>query len=413
MASDIRRGMLLHLLPADPKFVSSIVEVFKNTSFENRFFVVGDSGKVKAARFLEDLIFLEPGASIDSESLNQAVGVICYSLRLDRNEIAMTIPHTIPLGWMLFGCEYHNVFPELRRRLYFSRTKKIAFASSSWKNRLRLLIDRLPRVLNVSLAALDNLIGSQISGRASALHSNRRMMRRAKLIGFPIKEEFDLVVSTFQLSAEFSPFCCAYLTDSEVLGKGSTCVDERNTKPSILLGNSSVASNNHAEIIDFLSHHCGRFERCVVPLSYGNRDYAKKVQQLGSEKLGKQFEPLTDFLPLKEYESKVANCKIAILNHRRQQGLGTAMLLLWQGAKLFLSQDSTVFDYFKRIGVSVFSIEHDLYEGSTGCLTELSEDEIIRNRKILREEFSKNSVMAQAERFAQKLIGGNRNGGAS
>jgi hypothetical protein len=129
--------------------------------------------------------------------------------------------------------------------------------------------------------------------------------------------------------------------------------------------------------------------------------------------LGKQFEPLTDFLPLKEYESKVANCKIAILNHRRQQGLGTAMLLLWQGAKLFLSQDSTVFDYFKRIGVSVFSIEHDLYEGSTGCLTELSEDEIIRNRKILREEFSKNSVMAQAERFAQKLIGGNRNGGAS
>ncbi len=156
----------------------------------------------------------------------------------------------------------------------------------------------------------------------------------------------------------------------------------------ILIGNSADPSNNQSEILERLKNFDGEGITIYTPLSYGDREHAEEVIRIGKKYFGEKFKPLTDFLPYEEYLEFLGSIDIAIFNHRRQQAMGNTITLLGLGKKVFLRRDTTSWKMLARNGFDVFDV-------LSLELTRLDEGSRMRNRKLVREKFSKQRLIAQ------------------
>ena len=154
--------------------------------------------------------------------------------------------------------------------------------------------------------------------------------------------------------------------------------------------NAFVESNAFdAAIKLFLSHrkhHRGR--SVIMPLSYGSPWVKKAMNKLGP-RLFDDFVPLTAFLPRTEYNRLMLRCSTMILPCYRPAGQGNIITALWLGMRVYLSEHSISFDYFKRIGLIIFSFESDFR--TYGC-QKLSDEEVLHNRNVLSIHFSHDSI---------------------
>lgn len=167
----------------------------------------------------------------------------------------------------------------------------------------------------------------------------------------------------------------------------------------ILVGNSADPCGNHLDVLDRLrTLDLGR-RRVVVPLSYpGNyRLYARQVAVHYERVLGGRVRLLTQWLPLEEYCRVLDGCSVGIFAHVRQQAVGNLILLLWRGARLFMTEASAVFRWYRSLGMHVFSLEHDLTQSA------LSEPLSVRqrddNRALLRRLYSQQAALERLTRF--------------
>ena len=83
--------------------------------------------------------------------------------------------------------------------------------------------------------------------------------------------------------------------------------------------------------------------------------------------------------------------------------MGNLITSLWLGAKVYMSKRSVLFQYFKRIGLVVFSIEEDLIPQNGKALQNLEEFFVDENRRILRDVYGKNSVLTRVETVVKEL----------
>jgi len=169
----------------------------------------------------------------------------------------------------------------------------------------------------------------------------------------------------------------------------------------ILLGNSASLTNNHLEAFQILREITTGNRKIIVPLSYGNSRYADYIQEKGTEHFGENFISLRKFIPLNEYTRIIQSCGIVIMNHYRQQAEGNILTMLWLGSKVYLNESNTFFQYLKRIGVVVYSIEKDFTKENQSVLENLSKTEIELNRNILKKEIGEARVI---ERLKQSVF---------
>jgi len=161
----------------------------------------------------------------------------------------------------------------------------------------------------------------------------------------------------------------------------------------ILIGNSASLTNNHLETIDLLLKLNVSNRKIIAPLSYGNIKYANYIQKIGEKNFNEEFIALRTFLPITEYNEIVRSCGIVIMNHYRQQAFGNVIACLWMGSKLYLSEKNIIFSYLKRLGIIIFSVENDLNPKNKNVLSNLSQEDIIHNRKILEAQVGKKKLI--------------------
>ncbi|MFW1968565.1 TDP-N-acetylfucosamine:lipid II N-acetylfucosaminyltransferase [Acinetobacter guillouiae] len=125
----------------------------------------------------------------------------------------------------------------------------------------------------------------------------------------------------------------------------------------ILIGNSADPTNEHLEVLDKLSFLKYHNIKIIVPLSYGNKEYAQKVINYGSLIYGDKFWGVTDFMPYIEYLSLLENVDIAIFNHKRQQAMGNTINLIGLGKTVYLRKSTTQWDFFKKLSIDVLDID--------------------------------------------------------
>lgn len=152
-----------------------------------------------------------------------------------------------------------------------------------------------------------------------------------------------------------------------------------NTKK-ILIGNSATNTNRHLEIFNLLKNY--KNLKIIVPLSYGDNNYAKNIIAKGKE-LFENFTPLIDFMEYDKYHTLLENIDIAIFNHNRQQGVGNILLILSMGKTLYLSKENNAYNMLKNMDISFFDIDI-LKEG----LKEISIKDKKKNQKIILEKYN-------------------------
>jgi len=155
----------------------------------------------------------------------------------------------------------------------------------------------------------------------------------------------------------------------------------------IQLGNSATDTNNHIEVLEkLLIKYKDKNIKIYVPLSYGDKEYAKIVISEGRKLFGEKFVPLTEFMPLEKYLEFLSRIDIAIFAHKRQQAFGNIITLLGMGKKVYLNKVSTINGVCREFNIKVFSLDEfniELIDDKTRKL----------NIENVKKHFSKESLV--------------------
>jgi dTDP-N-acetylfucosamine:lipid II N-acetylfucosaminyltransferase len=173
------------------------------------------------------------------------------------------------------------------------------------------------------------------------------------------------------------------------------------TGPDMLVGNSATASNNHLDAFELLRGRA--FEAAVIaPLSYGNPKYGRQVAEAGVQAFGARFDPLTQWMPLDEYNQRIGRCGFVLMNHRRQQAVGNIGAALFKGATVYLRPENPLHAFYAGLGIHLRSV-NELASGS-GALVPLSAVQRAQNRARIGAHYARQRVL-EAIRTLPALTG--------
>jgi dTDP-N-acetylfucosamine:lipid II N-acetylfucosaminyltransferase len=158
---------------------------------------------------------------------------------------------------------------------------------------------------------------------------------------FDLAKKWYGVKGRYYHGAYINPMKLEFLDAVKNLNKKSKgCVN-------IQIGNSADPSNRHIEVLDLLIKFRNEDIKLFLPLSYGDRDYAKKVVKHGEKLYGEKINFLLEFMTPKEYAEYLATIDIAIFANQRQQGLGNIYAFAYLGKKIYIRSDVSTWDYLK------------------------------------------------------------------
>jgi glycosyltransferase involved in cell wall biosynthesis len=179
-------------------------------------------------------------------------------------------------------------------------------------------------------------------------HVNRKKaIRKVDYILTWLEQDYELIRQHYLTAALMKEFMYPLpinKTDisSQITMKQSNANNEHYT---FMIGNSGDPTNNHVEIMELLSRYHQENFKVLVPLSYGNPFYIKKIIEKGKELLGDKFIPLTQFMKEGKYINLLKEIDVAFMNHNRQQAAGNIFLLLALNKKVYLKDSSPVNRY--------------------------------------------------------------------
>ena len=140
-----------------------------------------------------------------------------------------------------------------------------------------------------------------------------------------------------------------------------------------------------------------RNRKIIVPLNYSvKKKYLKEVVGSGKEMFDENFSPLLSFLPIAEYNNLLAGVSVAIFANWRQEAIGNILVLLFLGAKVFLSRNNPVFEWATFHGLVVFELEN-INQKEIDTL--LCPESALLNRKILSALYNKQRLIELIRMF--------------
>jgi len=161
-------------------------------------------------------------------------------------------------------------------------------------------------------------------------------------------------------------------------------IRENTTSPlKITLGNSATETNRHMAALDLLSKYKNENLQIYIPLSYGDPEYAKTVATKAKEIFGDKVVVLDQFMPPEEYNKHLSEMDIGIFNHNRQQALGNIAYLLASGAKIYLNNDSPLWEIYDEMKFHIHSI-NTIQGMSYNNFSYLDQEELAENSKMAK-----------------------------
>jgi dTDP-N-acetylfucosamine:lipid II N-acetylfucosaminyltransferase len=178
---------------------------------------------------------------------------------------------------------------------------------------------------------------------------------------------------------------CSFLTIEEV----SRGVTRSSFEQKIILGHAAAPTGNHAEIINALAESNIDLD-VLIPLEYGDKIYGENIRQLALENLHGKVETIGKRMDLSDYNSELSKAGFAVYNFRAQEALGNILFLVWNGTKIFLNEESSVYRQFHDWGIRIYSVNKDL--NKEGFSSFLSIEEANNNRQKVEALFNEKKV---------------------
>ena len=119
----------------------------------------------------------------------------------------------------------------------------------------------------------------------------------------------------------------------------------------VLVGHQSNPKLNHIGVIDKLERFKDENIMVYIPLSYGDKAHADRVEAYAKMKLGQKVSVLREFMDFAAYRKLLSSIDIAIFDTDRQIALGNINPLLYMQKKMYLN--GVMYEYFRSKGINV------------------------------------------------------------
>lgn len=157
-------------------------------------------------------------------------------------------------------------------------------------------------------------------------------------------------------------------------------VTKKSTTNDIFLGNSANPTNLHISALNYLSKK--NFKgKIYCPLSYsGTKDYVENIVNFGFSSFGKNFIPLKEFLDYKEYTEIISKCDFVLMNHIRQQSVGTIFKSICLLKPVILNDKSFLRSSFLEWGLKIYDLR------ILNKINLIKKSDLLSNKKIVLEK---------------------------
>ena len=356
--------MILHLFHYDHKtghqFATYVINQFSGPEMMSEFVFMTENSIAELATN-RSVRFISPNDRKTFHdlltSLKNYSAVVFHGLFEPWSETVLrAIPESVKVAWMFWGGEI------------YAYSESFLAPKTSLLFRLHNIIRRRKQSLSWRLPV--------------------ELYRRIDYCMTDVEEEYEYA-KRFIRSEKLSHIWYSYYSIEDTIGDYSHDPIGNN----VLIGNSAAIENNHVDIVAsfFLpwNRKCVHDKRVIIPLSYGSRWVRNVVVRMASIVFSSRFYPLVDFLPRNEYNRYIQSCSTVILLYYRPAAQGNIITALWLGKRVYLSEHSMIYSFFKRIGAHVFSFESEFRH--LGCKG-LTESEILHNRSVLQDWYGREHV---------------------
>jgi len=356
----------------DEKFIDSANDTFEKSFPEANIFYISLQKGAKLRYVSENINtkVIEKDNYIDVvvNSINNYDIVVLHGLNELQALVVNRLPDNIKTLWLLWGSE-------LSENPYLCKQNNIIGKLTYRKFYKHILFKKICRPFYYIL-----------KGKKDPYKEIAKAAKRINYFGDVSTEHYNFCIQKGIFNAKFVRFSYYPI---EFIFQGLS--DLKITNSNILIGNSATLSCNHLEVFSLLSKISWKSKEIIIPLSYGDEFYVKRIVKEGKKLFGNSFFPIVQFMPLQEYNKILQQCGIVIMNHYRAQAFGNIVASLWLGAKVFLNEQNLIYLYLIRIGVHVFSLDEDISDQNGFEL--LSEDMVKHNRFILQQELSEHRLI--------------------
>lgn len=125
----------------------------------------------------------------------------------------------------------------------------------------------------------------------------------------------------------------------------------------IQIGHYALDRLNHIDVLQKLEKWKNENIMLFIPLSYGNDEYANKVQAYAENMFPGKTLILRNMMPRDAYFALTERVDIGIFDTTRQCGLANITRMAFRNVKLYMAEDSVMYNYFSSVGVPVQSCE--------------------------------------------------------
>ncbi len=399
---------ILHFAPDDkflPFVQRSFEEVFPGAS---EYRVLGDANKPlqflmsgSNVRVVETSYWSSHDVRLDMENCDC---LLVHFMTADFSKALRQVPNDVLVGWIGWGGDYYHLFEPFLGNLHLPETSALMKRLSAGVNQKSGRIWRFLIRSSKEPALLVNKARSLLNTQQVRDLNIDAIVPRLDFVWVNPEEVgmFERALPKFR--KRYHRIC--YYSSEDIFRAGA----RRMHGPDILVGNSATPSNNHIELFETLNGLDIDGRRLVVPLNYGIPAYGEKIAQIGRAKFGSCFFALRDFMPLDEYSELLGGCGTIMMNHVRQQAGTTIATGLYKGAKIYLRNENIVGPFYRKMGMRLWSIQDDL-NAESDIFGPLSEDETLRNQKILDEYWGHQAAL-NAIRELEVMVENKRSGHA-
>ena len=268
------------------------------------------------------------------------------------------VPEDVKVAWVFWGGEIYGR-KELRETFLSKRSKKLLW--------------------------LHDILGKKNKKEEACYEFPKELFQRIDYCLTDIQEEYEFA-KQYLHTQRMKHIWYNYYSIEETVGD---LIVQQCHGDDVFLGNSCSLECNYFDVIPKFKRESIKGRKIIVPLSYGLPWLRSLLLKYGGKRLGESFCPLTKFMPIEDYNKMMLSCSIMIQPHYRPQAQGNIITGLWLGMKVFLSEHSMTYQWFKRLGVEVFSVESDLNRSNKRVFEKISQETIDRNRKVLFGIYSK------------------------
>lgn len=364
--------MILHLV-TDEKFTDYAIAQFSAPEMESEFVLIPYNQTMELVKQIDRCrVVTYPSQEFKEllESLGNYTGIVMHGLFCPRWQelILKYAPKSVKVAWVFWGGEIY-MRPEIKDIRYGRITGFMENAHALFRNK---------------------------GAKPSLYILPYELFQRIDYCLTDEYEEYDYAKNVLK-SPQLKHLWYSYYDINATLG---SLKKERCNGNNVIVGNSATIECNYFDVIPKLRRYLKKDQKIVLPLSYGSPWVKNAVIKYSKFWLGHHAMCLLEFMEREDYNRILQSCSTMIMAHYNPQAQGNILTGLWMGMRVYLSEKSIAYRFFKRLGFAVFSFESEFKKYR---YTTLSESEREKNRQVLVEWYSAKHVQEAALLVANEL----------